>query len=140
MAKTVKLEYDGKQIEMPLVESTTGEMCIDISELRSKTGLTTLDPGFGNTASCVSRITYVNGEKGILRYRGIPIETVAEKMTFVETAWLLIYGRLPTMSEMKTFSTRLTNNELLHEGLLHHFDAFHPTGNPCRFYQRLLIL
>ena len=61
MAKTVKLEYDGKQIEMPLVESTTGEMCIDISELRSKTGLTTLDPGFGNTASCVSRITYVNG-------------------------------------------------------------------------------
>ena len=129
-AKTVKLEYDGKELELPVLYSTTGEGCIDISELRAKTGLTTLDPGFGNTAACVSKITYVNGEKGILRYRGNPIETVAEKMTFVETAWLLIYGRLPTMAEMKTFSTRLTNNELLHEGLLHHFDAIPPNGQP----------
>ena len=129
-AKTVKLEYDGKELELPVLYSTTGEGCIDISELRAKTGLTTLDPGFGNTAACVSKITYVNGEKGILRYRGIPIETVAEKMTFVETAWLLIYGRLPTMAEMKAFSSRLTNNELLHEGLLHHFDAFPPNGQP----------
>ena len=129
-ATTVKLLYDGKEYELPVLYSTTGEGCIDISKLRAETGLTTLDPGFGNTASCVSRITYVNGEKGILRYRGIPIETVAEKMTFVETAWLLIYGRLPTMAEMKKFSARLTNNELLHEGLLHHFDAFPPNGQP----------
>ncbi|MBR1778245.1 MAG: citrate synthase [Alphaproteobacteria bacterium] len=129
-AKTVKLQYDGKEIELPVLYSTTGEGCIDISQLRAQTGLTTLDPGFGNTASCASKITYVNGEKGVLRYRGIPIETVAEKMTFVETAWLLIYGRLPTMAEMKRFSTRLTNNELLHEGLLHHFDAFPPNGQP----------
>lgn len=128
--KTVKLQYDGKEFELPLLYSTTGESCIDISKLRAETGLTTLDPGFGNTASCISKITYVNGEKGILRYRGIPIETVAEKMTFVETAWLLIYGRLPTMSEMKKFSARLTNNELLHEGLLHHFEAFPPNGQP----------
>ena len=78
-AKTIKLEYNGTEFELPVLYSTTGEGCIDISELRSKTGLTTLDPGFGNTASCVSKITYVNGEKGILRYRGIPIETVAEK-------------------------------------------------------------
>ena len=128
--KTVKLQYDGREYEFPVLYSTTGEGCIDISQLRAQTGLTTLDPGFGNTASCVSKITYVNGEKGILRYRGIPIETVAENMTFVETAWLLIYGRLPTKKEMKTFSARLTNNELLHEGLLHHFDAFPPNGQP----------
>ena len=127
---SVRLEYGGKTVDLPVLRSTTGEECIDITELRAKTGLTTFDPGFGNTAACASKITYVNGEKGILRYRGIPIETVAEKMTFVETAWLLIYGRLPTMSEMKAFSTRLTNNELLHEGLLHHFDAFPPNGQP----------
>ena len=128
--KTVRLEYGGGSVELPLLCSTTGEMCVDITELRAKTGLTTFDPGLGNTASCASKITYVNGEKGILRYRGIPIETVAEKMTFVETAWLLIYGRLPTKAEMKAFSARLTNNELLHEGLLHHFDAFPPNGQP----------
>ncbi len=127
---SVRLEYGGKTVDLPVLRSTTGEECIDITELRAKTGLTTFDPGFGNTAACASKITYVNGEKGILRYRGIPIETVAEKMTFVETAWLLIYGRLPTMAEMKAFSTRLTNNELLHEGLLHHFDAFPPNGQP----------
>lgn len=128
--KTVRLEYGGGTVELPVLCSATGEMCVDITELRAKTGLTTFDPGLGNTASCASKITYVNGEKGILRYRGIPIETVAEKMTFVETAWLLIYGRLPTKAEMKAFSARLTNNELLHEGLLHHFDAFPPNGQP----------
>ena len=127
---SVRLEYGGKTVDLPVLRSMTGEECIDITELRAKTGLTTFDPGFGNTAACASKITYVNGEKGILRYRGIPIETVAERMTFVETAWLLIYGRLPTMAEMKAFSTRLTNNELLHEGLLHHFDAFPPNGQP----------
>lgn len=128
--KTVRLEYGGGTVELPVLCSATGEMCVDITELRAKTGLTTFDPGLGNTASCASKITYVNGERGILRYRGIPIETVAEKMTFVETAWLLIYGRLPTKAEMKAFSARLTNNELLHEGLLHHFDAFPPNGQP----------
>lgn len=130
MTEQIKLEYQGKIFEFPVMKATTGEECIDIRELRSKTGLTTLDPGFGNTASCESEITYVNGEKGILRYRGLPIEVVAENMTFVETAWMLIYGRLPTLAEMKQFSQRLTNNELLHEGLLHHFDAFPANGQP----------
>lgn len=128
--KMARLEFDGKVIELPLLDATTGERCIDISELRAKTGVTTLDPGFGNTASCCSKITYVNGEKGILRYRGLPIEEVAENMTFIETAWLLIYGRLPTRAELKAFSARLTHNELLHEGLLHHFDAFPANGQP----------
>ncbi|MCQ2965753.1 MAG: citrate synthase [Alphaproteobacteria bacterium] len=130
MTEQVKLEYQGKIFEFPVMRASTGEECIDIRELRAKTGLTTLDPGFGNTASCESGITYVNGEKGILRYRGLPIEIVAENMTFVETAWMLIYGRQPTLSEMKQFSQRLTNNELLHEGLLHHFDAFPANGQP----------
>lgn len=128
--ETVKFEFEGKSIELPVKTATTGEKSIDISRLRSETGYTVLDPGFGNTCSCESKITYVNGEKGILLYRGLPIETVAEKMTFVETAWLLIYGRLPTMSELKQFSTLLTENELLHEGLLHHFEAFPPNGQP----------
>lgn len=130
MTDTVALEYNGQRFELPLLSATTGEKSIDVRDLRKLTGLTAFDPGFGNTASCASRITYVNGEKGILRYRGIPIETVAEKMLFTETAWLLIYGRLPTKAELKTFSARLTNNELLHEGLLHHFDAFPPSGQP----------
>ncbi|MGN0903899.1 MAG: citrate synthase [Alphaproteobacteria bacterium] len=128
--ETVKLVIEGREVELPVLEATTGEKSIDISKLRAQTGYTVLDPGFGNTCACESRITYVNGEKGILLYRGLPIETVAEKMTFIETAWMLIYGRLPTMAELKQFSALLTENELLHEGLLHHFEAFPPNGQP----------
>lgn len=127
---TVVFEIEGKKVELPVKTATTGEKSIDISGLRAQTGYTVLDPGFGNTCSCESRITYVNGEKGVLLYRGLPIETVAEKMTFVETAWMLIYGRLPTLAELKQFSSLLTENELLHEGLLHHFEAFPPNGQP----------
>lgn len=127
---TVVFEIEGKRVELPVKTATTGERSIDISGLRAQTGYTVLDPGFGNTCSCESRITYVNGEKGVLLYRGLPIETVAEKMTFVETAWMLIYGRLPTLAELKQFSSLLTENELLHEGLLHHFEAFPPNGQP----------
>ncbi|MCQ2914580.1 MAG: citrate synthase [Alphaproteobacteria bacterium] len=130
MVNNAILSFDGKSIELPIYDSTTGEKCIDIRKLREQTGAVMFDPGLGNTAPCQSSITYVNGEKGILRYRGIPIETVAEKMTFVETAYLLIYGHLPNKNEMKAFSNRLTNNELLHEGLLHHFDAFPSNGQP----------
>lgn len=128
--ETVKVDIEGKTVELPVLQATTGEKSIDISKLRGQTGYTVLDPGFGNTCSCESSITYVNGEQGILMYRGLPIEVVAEKMTFIETAWLLIYGRLPTLSELKQFSTLLTENELLHEGLLHHFEAFPPNGQP----------
>lgn len=127
---TVVFEIEGKRVELPVKTAATGEKSIDISGLRAQTGYTVLDPGFGNTCSCESRITYVNGEKGVLLYRGLPIETVAEKMTFVETAWMLIYGRLPTLAELKQFSSLLTENELLHEGLLHHFEAFPPNGQP----------
>ena len=130
MTETVRLILDGKTVELPVVRATTGEKSIDISALREQTGYTVFDPGFGNTCSCESAITYVNGEKGILKYRGIPIEQIAENMTFVETAYLLIYGHLPSKAEMKANFELLTENELLPEGLLHHFDAFPPGGQP----------
>ena len=86
---------DGKPLELPTVVGSEGEVGIDISTLRDKTGCITLDPGYGNTGSCESAITFIDGEKGILRYRGYDIEELAEKSTFIETAYLLIYGELP---------------------------------------------
>ena len=99
-----KLELDGKQYELPEVVGSEGEHAIDISALRSKTGYITLDDGYGNTGSCISKVTFIDGEKGILRYRGIPIEELAEKSTFVEAAYLLIWGKLPTLQELNNFS------------------------------------
>ena len=130
MTETVKLDLGGKIVSLPVLQATTGEKSIDVTALRAQTGYTVFDPGFGNTCSCASKITYVNGEKGVLLYRGIPIEQIAEHMTFVETAYLLIYGHLPSKSEMKANFELLTSHELLHEGLLHHFDAFPPNGQP----------
>jgi citrate synthase len=92
MSNTAKLELDGKTYTLPVVTGTEGERSIDISEL----GYITLDDGYGNTGSCRAQITFIDGEKGILRYRGIPIEELAEKSTFIETAYLIIYGDLPT--------------------------------------------
>src|SRR5208283_136765 len=104
MADNVQVNIDGKILECPIVVGTEGEKAIDIAKLRSQTGLITLDPGFSNTGSCKSAITYIDGDKGILRYRGIPIEQLAEKSTFVEVAFLLIYGHLPTLKELDAFS------------------------------------
>ena len=95
MADNVQINFDGKMLECPVVTGTEGDKAFDIAKLRAQTGFITLDPGFGNTGSCKSAITYLDGEKGILRYRGIPIEQLAEKSTFVETSYLLIYGKLP---------------------------------------------
>ena len=95
MTRTATLTFGGRTVELPVVEGSEGELAVDISQLRAETGLITLDPGFGNTGACESAITFIDGEKGILRYRGIPIEQLAEHSTFVEAAWLLIYGRLP---------------------------------------------
>ena len=104
MKKVAKLELDSKVYEFPIVVGSEGEQSVDISSLRNKTGFITLDEGYGNTGSCLSNITFIDGEKGILRYRGIPIEELAEKSTFVETAYLIIYGKLPNSQEMKDFS------------------------------------
>src|SRR5437763_7055992 len=103
MSRTASLKCGDETIELPVVEGSEGELAIDITQLRARTGLITLDPGFGNTGACTSEITFIDGEKGILRYRGIPIEQLAERSSFTETAWLLIFGRLPKQDELDEF-------------------------------------
>jgi citrate synthase len=127
MNTTAKLELDGKAFTLPTLSGTEGEKAVDISSLRSQTGYITLDDGYGNTGCCKSQITFIDGELGILRYRGIPIEEMAEKSTFVETAYLIIYGHLPTRPELRKFSDLLTDNQYLHEDMTFHFQGF-PTG------------
>ncbi len=124
------LSYDGKTYKLPVVTGTEGEKAVDIRSLRQDTGLITLDSGFANTGSCQSKISFVDGENGILRYRGIPIEEIAEKSTFIETAMLLIFGELPTKDELDSFRVILREEELLHEDMLHHFDGFPPNPEP----------
>src|ERR1700752_3323247 len=99
--KSPSLEIDGKSFKLPFVVGTEGEKAVEISTLRAQTGYITLDDGYGNTGSCQSEITFIDGERGILRYRGIPIEEMAEKSTFIETAYLLIYGQLPTRQQLQ---------------------------------------
>jgi len=127
---TAKLTIDGKDYSLPILKGTQNELAIDVSKLREQSGYITLDDGFANTGSCTSAITYIDGNKGILRYRGYPIEELAEKSTFIETAWTIIWGRLPTSTELRRFSMLLTEHELLHEGLRHHYDGFPPDAPP----------
>ena len=108
--KNVTLKVGNKEYKFPVVIGTENEKGIDISNLRAETGYITLDPGYNNTGSCESRITYTNGEKGILRYRGIPIEELAGKSDFIEVADLLIWGSLPSKAMRKRFTDLLTNN------------------------------
>ena len=138
MSKTAKLELDGKLYEFPTVTGIEGERAIDISALRDTTGYITLDPGYANTGSCTSAITFIDGEKGILRYRGINIEELAEKSTFVETAYLLIYGHLPKSIELRRLSELLTENQNLHEDLKHHFEGFPPNAHPMAILSAMI--
>jgi citrate synthase len=132
MNETAKLIVDGETFELPIVTGSEGEKAIDISNLRKETGLITLDPGYANTGSCKSSITFVSGEKGILRYRGIPIEQLAEYSTFVETSYLLINGKLPNKEELNRFSGMLNDHSLVHEDMRDFFEKFprgaHPMG------------
>ena len=130
MGETVQLIYQGKTYEFPVVEGSCGEKAFDISTLRSSSGLITLDPGFLSTGSCESNITFLDGEKGILLYRGIPIEQLAEKSTFVETAYLLIYGNLPNKKEMEYFNYHLINHSMLHESIKNFYDGFPDNPHP----------
>jgi len=114
---TATLLLKGKEYELPVLEGTEGETAIDITSLRAKTGAVTFDPGYANTGACASAITFIDGEKGILRYRGYPVEELAERSSFVESAYLLIYGHLPTKPELQRFSQLLTKNENLHEDM-----------------------
>ncbi len=136
--KTAKLEVAGKTIELPIVEGTEHEKGMDISALRASTGHITLDDGYGNTGSCQSGVTFIDGDKGILRYRGIPIEELADKSTFVETAYLLIYGHLPTKSDLSRFSLLLTRNENLHEDMKYHFESFPSTAHPMAILSSMI--
>jgi citrate synthase len=125
--------------EAPIIVGTENERAIDVQNLRAKTGLVTLDPAFMNTASTKSGITYLDGEKGILRYRGIPIEQLAEHSTFVETAYLLIYGNLPTEKELAHFSDRLTRHSLIHEDMKHFFEGFPSGAHPMAVLAAMVV-
>lgn len=130
MADNITLNLDGKQLDCPVIVGSEGEKAIDIAKLRATTGYITMDPGFGNTGSCKSSITYLDGDKGILRYRGIPIEQLAEKSTFVETAYLLIYGKLPNNKEIENFSSAFNEHSMIHEDMKNFFDAFPSSAHP----------
>jgi citrate synthase len=125
-----KLTLDGKDVSLPLITGTEGETAIDIQKLRASTGLITLDPGFGNTGACRSAITFIDGEKGILRYRGYDIAELAAKSTFLEVAWLVLYGELPTKAELEAFTTEITRHTLLHENFRRFFEALPKDAHP----------
>ncbi len=130
--ETARLIIEGKEYALPIVRGTEGEKAVDISSLRKTTGFVTLDKGYENTGSCRSAVTFIDGEKGILRYRGYPIDELAEKSTFTEVAYLLLYGELPTINQLDEFSTFLNESSLIHEDMLHFFVGFprgsHPMG------------
>ena len=133
MSEIAKLELNGKLYELPIIEGSENEKGIDISKLRSTTnGYITIDPGFKNTGSTKSGITYLDGENGILRYRGYPIEQLAEKASFLEVSFLIIYGDLPTKTELDSFKESITNHTLVHEDMKQFFEAYpakaHPMG------------
>ncbi|MGD9057539.1 MAG: citrate synthase [Desulfobacterales bacterium] len=130
MTDMIKLVYGSKEYELPIVEGSEGEKAIDISKLRAATGLITLDPGYANTGSCYSSITFMDGEKGILRYRGIPVEELAAKATFKETVYLLINGRLPNREELIRFSVLLNDNSLVHEDMRAFYESFPRSSHP----------
>jgi len=127
---TATLTYDGKPITLPLVTGSEGETAIDIQKLRAATGLITLDPGLGNTGACRSAITFIDGEQGILRYRGYDIAELAEKSTFLEVAWLLLHGELPTRDELATLTADVTRHTLLHENFRRFFEALPKDAHP----------
>jgi citrate synthase len=124
------LHYPGGEYEMPIRRATEGASAVDIGNLLSTTDLTTLDSGFGSTAACASEITYIDGDAGILRYRGYPIDQLAEGSTFLETSYLLIYGELPTKDQLDSFTKKISRHTLLHEDLKRFFEGFPRDAHP----------
>jgi len=129
-ASAVELNYPGGDLKLPILPAAEGSAGIQLGRLLSETGLVTLDPGFVNTASCTSAITYIDGDAGVLRYRGYPIEQLAERSTFLEVSHLLIYGELPTPEQLADFSGKITKHTLLHDDLRRFFDAFPRHAHP----------
>lgn len=138
MTEHATLNHPGGTLELPIVTGTENERAVDISRLRADTGLVTLDTGYANTGSCRSAITYIDGERGVLRYRGYPIEDLAERSTFVETAYLLIFGELPTEAQLSDFRALLGEHEFIHEDMLHHFDGFPPKAPPMAILSAMI--
>jgi citrate synthase len=130
MTQKATLEVNGKKLDLPVLVGTENEVAVDISNLRAQSGAITLDDGYGNTGSCKSSITFIDGDKGILQYRGYPIEELAERATFLEVSYLLIYGELPTSSQAKEFRDNLTRHTLIHEDMRRFFEAFPPDAHP----------
>ena len=130
MTQTAKIEVNGTTVELPVVEGSENELGIDISSLRGKTGAITMDWGYGNTGSAESGITFLDGEKGILRYRGYPIEQLAESSNFLEVSYLLYYGELPTSAQLEIFQSKIIYHTLLHEDMRSFFNAFPKDGHP----------
>src|ERR1700743_2337120 len=132
MSETAQLKIGDKTYDFPVIEGTEGEKAIDISKLRDQTGYVTLDIGYKNTGATQSSISFLDGELGILKYRGYPIEQLAEKSTFIEVAYLLIYGALPTATQLKDFQHEVSRHTLVHEDMKKFFDGFpsksHPMG------------
>ncbi|MEZ5589428.1 MAG: citrate synthase [Gammaproteobacteria bacterium] len=139
MSSTARLSYDENQsLELPIITGTEQERAIDIRQLRARTGLITLDDGYGNTGSCQSEITFINGEEGVLRHRGYNIAELAEKSTFVETAYLLIFGELPSDEQLTDFRRLLTAHQFMHEDLHKHFDGFPANAPPMAILSAMI--
>ncbi len=138
MPENAKLIIDGKTFEYPIIVGTENEKAIDITNLRKDTNYITLDNGYGNTGACKSAITFLDGEQGILRYRGIPIEQIAEHSTFVETSYLLIYGELPTAAQLKKFSDSFTQHSAIHPDMKKFFEGYPLTGHPMGILSAML--
>jgi citrate synthase len=128
--EALDLTFEGRRVHLPVLRGTEQEAAVDIGTLRSATGLITLDPGYSNTGSCRSAITFIDGEKGILRYRGYPIEELASKSTYLEVAWLLIKGELPTAAESRDLTAQVTRHTLLHEDFRRFFAALPKDAHP----------
>jgi len=126
----LEITYKGRTARLPLLTGSEGEVAVDISKLRDTLGMITLDPGLGNTGSCTSTVAFIDGEKGILRYRGYPIQELAEKSSFLEVAWLLIHGELPTAAELKGFTWDITQHTMLHEDFGRFFAGFPKDAHP----------
>ncbi len=138
MTETATLIIDGRSYELPVLTGTEGERALDISRLRSRTGLITLDDSYANTGSCASQITYIDGENGVLRYRGVPIEDLAARSSFVEVAELLIFGELPDDEERAEFRDLLTENSALHRDMRKHFDGFPADAHPMAILSAMI--
>ena len=137
--QSAELKIDERILQVPVVIGTENEHAIDIGKLRAQTGYVTLDPAYMNTASTKSAITFLDGEQGILRYRGIPIDELAEKSTFVEVAYLLIYGHLPNKTELATFSEELTRHSMIHEDMKRFYDGYPGTAHPMAILSAMVL-